>query len=119
MNGKLLGAVAVVLLAAAFSLGCLGQNGNNGSGGGGGGGYDVAMQGIAYQPAELTVPAGTTVTWKNLDSVTHDVTSTDGNFTSSGNLNNGDTYQVTFDQPGTYSYHCVHHPGMNGTITVT
>src|SRR5918999_6552963 len=53
-----------------------GENGGGGDddGGGGAGGAEVSMEGIAFQPAEVTVSAGDTVTWTNNDSVGHDVT---------------------------------------------
>jgi plastocyanin len=79
--------------------------------------------GARFSPSTLTVPAGTTVSfvWA---SGTHDVTS-DGppDFTSSGAPNGPPrTYQVVFDTPGTYNFHCSVHGftggGMHGTITV-
>ena len=77
----------------------------------------VAIQNFAFDPAPLTVPVGTTVTWTNLDSVPHTVTATGGAFNSS-NLDPGAGWSFTFDQPGTYSYVCSYHPNMMGTITV-
>ncbi len=41
-----------------------------------------------------------------------------GGFHSSGALNPGDTFSVTFTRPGTYSYACVLHPQMVGTLEV-
>jgi len=41
-----------------------------------------------------------------------------GGFHSSGALNPGDTFSVTFTKPGTYSYACVLHPQMVGTLVV-
>lgn len=76
-----------------------------------------------FDPQDLTFPAGTTVIWTNQGFLPHTVTADDGAF-DSGTLNPGDTFQFTFDQPGTYPYHCRFHGGsggvgMSGTITVT
>jgi plastocyanin len=92
-------------------------------GGGGGGGTQVSMKDIKFNPADVTINAGETVTWTNDEGVSHDV---DGsgqgvNFSSGpeGGMNEGDTFKFTFDQPGEYEYVCrVHAPGMAGTVTV-
>jgi plastocyanin len=90
---------------------------------------------LQFQPAQLTVPRGTTVTWVNSSSVQHTVTDdpskavnpADAQLPSgvqpwdSGNVDAGKTYQHTFDVPGTYKYFCMPHEsaGMIGTIVVT
>jgi len=116
MSKRLLAAASIILLLVVLTLGCLEQDGGNG--GGDGTGDRVDIQGFDFRPATLIVPAGTTVTWENFDSTVHDVTSTDGGFTSSGDMDEGDIYQYTFDQPGEYPYFCAHHPDMTGTIIV-
>jgi plastocyanin len=73
--------------------------------------------GITFTPGTLTVSAGTTVLWGNNDVTTHTVTSDAGAF-NSNNLNSGETFQVKFDNPGQYKYHCSIHPFMTGTIVV-
>jgi len=78
----------------------------------------VTIQNMAFNPSTLNVKVGTTVTWINNDTVTHDVTSDTGLFTS-GNLTNGQSYNYTFNQTGNYSYHCAIHPSMTGTIIVS
>jgi plastocyanin len=92
-------------------------------GGGGGGGAQVSMQNIQFEPGDLTINAGETVTWTNDEAVPHDVDGSGpgGDFSSGpeGGMNEGDTYDFTFDEPGTYDYVCrVHAPGMAGTVTV-
>jgi plastocyanin len=67
----------------------------------------------------LAVKAGTTVTWTNSDSAAHTVKSTDGAFASSGTLNKGATYSITFANAGTFPYVCGIHSSMTGTVTVT
>jgi plastocyanin len=93
--------------------------------GGGGGGAEVGMQNIQFDPSDVTIKAGETVTWTNEEAVAHDVDKTSGpgpQFSSGpeGGMMEGDTFAQTFDRPGTYEYVCrVHAPGMAGTIEVT
>jgi plastocyanin len=87
-------------------------------GGGGGGGTAVTMEGIEFNPAEITVSAGDTVTWTNNDSVGHDVTADQFSSGDPGGIGNGDTFEHTFDEAGTFDYVCTVHPGMEGTVTV-
>ena len=79
---------------------------------------DVAVQAFAYQPTTLTVAAGTTVTWTNLDPVQHTVTDINQTW-DSGLFDPQATYSMTFTTPGTYTYFCTPHPTMIGTIEVT
>ncbi len=51
--------------------------------------------------------------------LTTGTTTSDTGLWNSGDLNQGQTFQYTFTAPGTYGYHCEHHNGMRGTITVT
>lgn len=72
-----------------------------------------------FMPSTITVVIGVnnTVVWTNDDTAPHTVTANDGSF-SSGNLNPGDSFTITFSTPGTYTYHCNYHPWMKGTIIV-
>ena len=91
---------------------------------GGGGGAQVGMQNIQFDPKDVTVKAGETITFTNDESVPHDVHKTSGpggDFSSgpNGGMQQGDTFELTLDQPGKYEYVCnVHSPGMAGSITV-
>jgi plastocyanin len=89
-----------------------------GGGGGGGGGTEVSMEGIAFEPAEATVSAGDTVTWVNNDSVGHDVTADSFSSGDPGGMANGDTFEHTFEEAGTFDYVCTVHPGMEGSVVV-
>jgi plastocyanin len=71
----------------------------------------------AYQPPALTIEAGQTVTWTNRGFTPHTVTALGGEF-SSGRLNVGESFKVTFSTPGTFAYKCEVHPSMRGTVTV-
>jgi plastocyanin len=77
----------------------------------------VSIVNMSFSPASLTVPLGTTVTWKNNDGMTHTVTSDVTGF-DSGDISMGGTYSKVFSVAGTYSYHCTIHPAMKGTIVV-
>jgi plastocyanin len=92
--------------------------GGGGDGEGGGGGTQVAMEGIKFNPASVTVSAGDTVTWTNDDSVGHDVTGDGFKSGDPGAMQNGDTFEHTFDKAGTFDYVCTVHPGMEGSVTV-
>ena len=68
-----------------------------------------------FEPADITVPSGTTVVWTNEGALPHTVTAHDGSF-ASGTLYPGDSYAVTFYGPGTYTYQCS--DSMQGSVTV-
>jgi len=87
-------------------------------GGGGGGGTEVSMEGIAFNPAEVSAGVGDTVTWTNNDSVAHDVTADSFSSGAPGGMAAGDTFEHTFEEAGTFDYVCTVHPGMEGTVTV-
>src|SRR3954464_8975036 len=78
----------------------------------------VAIQDFAFTPAALTVKVGSTVTWTNVDSEAHTVRTTADDTIHSGVLDTTATFAMTFQQPGTYAYHCSIHPEMQATITV-
>jgi plastocyanin len=81
-------------------------------------GSSVSIANFAFQPAWISVPAGTTVSWFNNDGVSHTVTSDSGAF-DSGAIAPGGSFGVTFSAPGAYTYHCAFHPMMTGTVVVT
>jgi len=77
----------------------------------------VVMKNFDFSPMAITVPAGSTVTWKNLDGEPHTVASADGVFRSAA-LDQNDTFTFRFTKPGTYKYVCSIHPKMMATVTV-
>ena len=70
-----------------------------------------------FEPAEVTVPAGSTVVWHNKGKEEHSVTADNKSF-DSGWKPKGGNYQRTFTRPGTYAYHCAPHPWMTGVVRV-
>ncbi len=79
---------------------------------------DVSIQNFAFSPADVTISKGMTVVWTNNDAVGHTITADSGSGLSSQLLNPGDTYAYTFNDTGTFSYHCSIHKTMQGTVTV-
>jgi plastocyanin len=77
----------------------------------------VTVRNLAFSPASISVPAGTTVTWTNQDTPPHDVTFADGEH--SERLDTGATYERTFAATGSFDYVCSIHPQMNGRVVVT
>jgi len=82
----------------------------------------VAIQTFQFQPGDLTVRAGTRVTWTNQDQIAHTVTSgtpesRDGKFDSPLN-GQGAKFSFTFSQAGTHPYFCNRHQSMRGQIRV-
>ena len=98
----------VALLLFAPTVGAQGKN------------MTVSIKNFAFNPPNMTVAPGTTLTWVNNDQVPHTATATNpaGVF-DSGTLQPGQSYSFTFNKPGTYAYHCAIHPYMTGTVTVS
>ena len=77
----------------------------------------VSIPGKFYDPAQISVLVGTTVTWKNDDSINHTVT-TDGDAFSSGYVPPGGAFTFTFAKQGHYAFHCTIHKFMRGEVDV-
>src|SRR5262249_62015531 len=83
------------------------------------GARSVVIDNFVYAPAELTVPAGATVTWVNRDDVPHTVTSTARpRKLDSGPLDTDQQFSAVFTEPGVYEYFCAVHPRMTGRVVV-
>jgi plastocyanin len=78
----------------------------------------VVMDGTAFEPGELTVKVGETVSWINRDPFPHNVSSAAGDL-HSGDLDPGQQWSFQPTAPKTYSYVCTLHPGMAGRLIVT
>jgi plastocyanin len=78
----------------------------------------VEIADFAFAPEELTIAAGSSVTWVNMDpNLPHTATSDDEVF-DSGSLTEGAEFSFTFDEAGTYAYFCQVHPTMRGSVVV-
>jgi plastocyanin len=84
----------------------------------GGGAVTVSMKNIQFAPKDVTVKKGQTITWRNDDTVYHNVTATSGASFKSDNFGNGGSFKFKAAKAGTIKYECTIHPGMTGTITV-
>jgi plastocyanin len=109
MRKFLLPAVAA---AAVFAAGC----------GGSGTSEPVAatevemVQSYSFDPKVIEIEAGDTVTWTNEDNFTHTV-QVEGQ--EDHKVDQGESVEITFDEPGTYDYVCtLHSQDMDGTVIV-
>ena len=97
----------IIILGAVAVSGCTSQSTNT-----------ITIQNSSFNPSMLTITVGTTVTWINKANGTMDVTSDSGLF-SSGNLTNGQSFNYTFNNTGTFPYHSSINPSMTGQIIVS
>jgi plastocyanin len=134
--------LALVLVAATLSCGGYSAPTNPGDGGQmpnpppSGTLAQVTIQDFSFDPSTLSIKAGTIVRWTNNGPSAHTAVSDAGTWGSpslsppvkGGGYGDGGspggTFDFTFTEPGTYSYHCSLHPpssypGFTGTITVT
>ncbi len=79
---------------------------------------EIDIDNFAFAPKVLTVPAGSSVTWRNKDDVPHKIQSADKRFDPSPLLDTKATYTARFTKTGEYRYFCSLHPVMQGTIIV-
>lgn len=78
----------------------------------------VTISNFSFSPADVTVSAGTTVTWTNKDAIPHEVNSSGSTPFDSGLMQQNATFNFTFSSAGAYPYNCAIHPYMKGTVTV-
>ena len=80
--------------------------------------HTVTIRNFAFEPANLTIAAGDTVTFVNADSAPHTATANSGAFDTK-RLENGQSAALRFTGAGTHDYFCaIHHPRMKGRIVV-
>lgn len=107
--------LSLVLVLAACSSG----GGGASAPAGGDEGETVSLAGGQFSPTDLTIPAGTTVTFTN--TAGHTVTEgTDGQAVDDPIIDEegGSDITFTFEEPGTYNLTCRIHQAMNMTVTV-
>ncbi|MPZ88767.1 MAG: hypothetical protein GEU81_11975 [Nitriliruptorales bacterium] len=76
---------------------------------------NVTVEDNSFAPANLSVPAGTTVNWEWVGDSDHNVV---GEGFESETQSSG-AFGHTFEDPGTYEYSCTLHGSMNGIVEVT
>jgi plastocyanin len=77
----------------------------------------VQIKRTGFVPATVTINQNDSVTWRNTDTIDHQVVADGGQF-ASAILGAGKRYTFTFRNSGTYRYHDGLHPALKGTITV-
>jgi len=79
---------------------------------------EIGMKGLQFEPKDVTVKVGTSVTWKNLEDIPHNVVAEEGADFESDTFGKDGTYEFTAEKAGSVKYVCTIHPGMEGTIIV-
>jgi plastocyanin len=78
---------------------------------------NVQIKRTGFVPATVTINQNDSVTWKNVDTINHQVVANGGQF-ASPILGAGKSYTFTFRNSGTFRYHDGLHPSLKGTVTV-
>jgi plastocyanin len=78
----------------------------------------IGMKSLKFAPDHAQVAAGQRITWRNLESIPHDVKADRGARFASSTFGKGGTFTWTPSTAGTVTYECTLHPGMTGTIDV-
>jgi plastocyanin len=113
MKTKNLFSIALLIVSSAILLTACYKSNNNGSVTN----NTIRMNNSAFSPSNLTVVAGSTVTWMNDDNIIHAVTTADGSI-NSGDIAVGSSYTKTFSTAGTFNYFDSHNANMTGVLTV-
>ena len=78
----------------------------------------VTVNDTEFAPAEITVPVGTAVTWKNASqNAPHSAKAQDGSF-DTGYIMPGAEGTATMSTAGDFQYFCEPHPWKKGTVHV-
>jgi len=77
----------------------------------------VLIKDYMFTPMTVTVTAGSTVQWTNMDDIPHSVVMSDKSLRSAA-LDTQESFSHTFDKPGTYEYFCGLHPKMVAKVIV-
>ena len=79
----------------------------------------VAIAEFLFGPEKISVKAGQTITWTNIDDSPHQVTVQGATTQRTPVVLKGQSTALQFNDEGTYGYICGLHPGMKGEIVVT
>jgi plastocyanin len=105
--------VLIAALAVLLGCTCIGVRANDAAPGP----QEILISSFMFMPMQLTVKAGSTVTWTNLDEEVHTVVSDSGMFRS-GAIDTNEHFAFLFEKPGIYHFTCSLHPRMFGTVIV-
>ena len=105
--------LAATIIAALVATGAL-----VGYSGGAPSSVHVSITKTGFEPANVVVKAGGTVTWTNNDTIPHTVTAADTLAYDSGAIYPGKTFTQHYDTVGNHSYYCRFITTLRGTVTV-
>jgi plastocyanin len=77
----------------------------------------VNIKSTGFVPKAITINDGDSVSWKNVDTKSHQVVANDGSF-ASPTIGRGSTFTHTFTAAGTFKYHDSLHPSLTGSVKV-
>jgi plastocyanin len=77
----------------------------------------VSIVDFSFSPGTTTVHVGDTITWTNNGKQPHSAKADDHSF-DTGILRHGQSAAHTFSTAGTFTYFCIVHPYMHGTVIV-
>jgi plastocyanin len=77
----------------------------------------VRVENFTFNPAEITIKSGTTVTWQNADDIPHSIVEDAVKFRSAA-FDSSEKFSMTFTDPGEVGYFCGLHPHMKGKVIV-
>lgn len=100
--------LVALVLALSFLSGAAAMQGR---------GVVVTIADGQFNPAQVIVTVGSSVTWINQDQRDHSIIADDGGF-SSGNLKPGRSFSHRFDSAGSFGYRCTLHPRERGVVVV-
>lgn len=82
----------------------------------------IEVDDFIYKTTVLKISRGTTIIWKNVGGLQHDVATADSSEITgvdSGLLSTNETFSYTFDESGRFDYFCSPHPfQMRGVVVV-
>ena len=78
--------------------------------------HTIVIEGMRFEPADLTIHPGDTIVWINKDLFAHTATA-EGGF-DSRQIDPGGSWRLTLQTPGDRSYVCSLHPTMKAIVRV-
>jgi plastocyanin len=78
----------------------------------------VDIKNMMFTPSQVTIEKGSTVKWVNNDDTAHTITADNGKGPNSQTVEPSKSYEFTFNEAGSFQYHCNFHAAMHGTVVV-
>ena len=80
--------------------------------------HTVTIEGMKFQPEELTVVSGDVVVWVNKDLVAHTATSSEAGIFDSQLIAPDKSWKLIVRKKGDFAYVCTYHPTMKAMLHV-